>query len=184
MARRPRQVPEYETMGEIPAAASGIMLHGDPMTSLATGRQDDAAAVAQHSRILGAVPDAPVIVRTAANEEWTPLMLAIPAGVAVEIIGRDEDRETFDVTNQSKAVTGTTALLFLFREQREAESFADDSAAVQANRLAQGVRMIVLPDGAGRTFTHTASMWAVAYGVVGGVAVLDVSAERRNRYRR
>jgi hypothetical protein len=181
---QPEQVPDYQTGADIPQAARGSMLYGDPQAQLATQRQD----AAQHVDTTTKPPEPQItVVRAAANERWNPMMIAIPAGVAVEIIGRDDDRETFDVTNQSKAITGFTALLFLFADEQTARSFADDSAAIQAQALANGIRMNVLPDGAGRTFTHTASMWAVAYAVGGGangVAVLDVSAERRSRYRR
>lgn len=191
MMRRPRQVEEPE--GDVPAAATGTMLHGDPMTQLGE-RRTDSAPVARQSG--GAVPaplpvhdpGIPVVIRHAANELWEPLMLAIPLGKAVEILGRDDQRETVDVTNQTKQITGQTALLFLFGDEQQAQNFADDHATNQAQRLKQGIRMAILPDGAGRTFTHTASVWAVAYdpdgGAPNGIAILDVSSERKSRYRR
>lgn len=181
-SKHPEQIPDYTIGADVPEAARGSLLYGDPQAQLATQRQESAAH--PDTTVKPSTEPGITVVRNAANERWIPMMIAIPAGVAVEIIGRDEDRETFDVTNQSKAVTGATALLFLFADEQTAKSFADDSAAVQANALANGIRMNILPDGAGRTFTHTASVWAVAYGVGGGVAVIDVSAERRSRYRR
>src|SRR3954452_25116043 len=108
--RRPRQVEEPESDG-IPPVATGVMLHGDPMTQLGEQRHQ-AAPVARSAS--GAVPDPlhphphpsiPVVIRHASNDEWIPLMLAIPLGRAVEILGRDEQRETVDVTNQTMAIT-------------------------------------------------------------------------------
>lgn len=189
MRKRPESI--AEPVADIPPVATGLMLHGDPMTQLAEKRHD-AAPVARS--LAGTVPaplradhhdpSIPVVIRHASNDEWIPLMLAIPLGKAVEILGRDEQRETVDVTNQTMAITGQTALLFLFGDEQQAQNFADDPAANQAQRLNQGIRMAILPDGAGRTFTHTASVWAVAYGAAGGIAILDVSSERKSRYRR
>lgn len=190
MNRRSRQVEEPD--GDVPAAASGTMLHGDPMTQLG-GQRTAAAPVARAGgtttqQIEQLDPAVPVVIRYASNDEWIPLMLAVPLGKAVEILGRDAQRDSVDITNQTKAITGQTAMLFLFGDEQQAQNFADDPAASQANRLKQGLRMAILPDGAGRTFTHTASVWAVAYdpdgGAPGGIAILDVSAERKTRYRR
>lgn len=188
--RRPRQVEDPTPETEVQPVATGTMLHGDPMTQLA--RQHQQAAPAARTTAPGTTPaplqphdpSIPVVIRHASNDEWIPLMLAIPLGRAVEILGRDEQREAVDVTNQSFAITGQTALLFLFGDEQQAQNFADDPAAAQAARLNQGIRMAILPDGAGRTFTHTASVWAVAYGAAGGIAILDVSVERKSRYRR
>jgi hypothetical protein len=189
MNRRSRQVEEPESDG-LPPVATGVMLHGDPMVA-ASQRQAVPTAKTHGGGVPAALigePGVPVVIRHASNDEWVPLMLAIPLGKAVEILGRDEQRETVDITNQTMAITGQTALLFLFGDEQQAQNFADDPAANQAARLGQGVRMAILPDGAGRTFTHTASVWAVAYdpggGAPGGIAILDVSAERKSRYRR
>lgn len=189
--RRPRQIEEPEPIPtDVPLAASGVMLHGDPMTQLGAKHRDAAPVARTQGGVVPAPlhpphdPSVPVVIRHASNDEWIPLMLAIPLGKAVEILGRDEQRETVDVTNQTMAITGQTALLFLFGDEQQATNFADDPAANQAARLNQGIRMAILPDGAGRTFTHTASVWAVAYGAAGGIAILDVSSERKSRYRR
>ncbi|HUX68893.1 MAG TPA: hypothetical protein VMV41_00115 [Cellulomonadaceae bacterium] len=188
--RTPRTKQVAETAADIPPAASGHMLHGDPMTQLGEHNRHVAAVPEAHQPpvhnpvLLPPDPSIPVDIRHASNDQWVPLMLAIPLGKAVEILGRDEQRETVDVTNQTLAITGQTALLFLFADEQRATDFANDSTTVQAARLNQGIRMTILPDGSGRTFTHTASVWAVAYGAAGGIAILDVSTERKARYRR
>lgn len=178
---RPTQVIDDDGNPDVPSAATGHMLHGDPMAQLATTTADHA----RHAPGPYAAPGpeyAPLVTESRRSSGWQPRLIAFAAGVAVELLGRDDCRDRADIVNQSSAVTGSTnpALVFLFSDEQQARNFADDSAAQQSAWLARGLRTVVLPDGAARTLKHTAPVWAVAYGST-DLAVVDVSAERRSQ---
>ena len=174
--RKPKQLPDYQTEGDTPSAAAGRHLLADPLVTMSNEREQ----LGREAAIKHNTPEPPppiTAVRQTANEVWEPLLIALPTLTAVELLGRDRNRETVDIANQSLLISGVTAVLYLFGTQREAESFC-----VLANRsqaLTHGIRCLALPEGTGRTFTHNAPVWAVATSA-GAFAVVDVSVERKS----
>lgn len=107
---------------------------------------------------------------------WQPEAMPVPTDEAVQILSRDPQRESVAITNQSKAVTGTEAVIFIFRSQREAESFRQNRQRVIDGR--QSFKGNVIPDGASRTCDHTEAVWAVAVSTGDDVGFIDLSPSR------
>lgn len=176
--------PDYEAGGAQPSKEHGGHLADRRVEQ--SQRTADAADAAELLRHLPPAEPPPVIelTRPVGNDEWEPIFMSIPLGQAVEVLGRDELRDTFDVTNQSAALLGKACSVFLFRRETDAQKLANATAAQRAQVLRSTLRAIALPDGAGRTMTHTAPVYAVAVDTAGSGAtdaLLDVSPERRRQ---
>lgn len=179
-------VPDYVPGGGQPGKEHGGHL-ADRRIEQADRTRDasDAAEVLRH--VPQPEPAQPVgLTRPVGNNEWEPAFYSVPVGQVIEIVNRDELRDTFDVTNQSAALLGKGCTVFLFRREPDAQKMANATATQRLQMLHGVIRAVTLPDGAGRTLQHTAPVFAVAVdtAATGATeALVDVSSERRSQPR-
>lgn len=179
-------VADYVPGGSQPGKEHGGHL-GDRRIEQAEATRE-AAQAAETLRHLPTPEAAPPVglTRPVGNDEWEPAFLSVPVGQVVEILNRDQLRDTVDVTNQSSALLGTACTVFLFRREPDAQKMANATATQRLQMLHGVIRAVSLPDGAGRTLQHTAPMFAVAVdtAATGATeALVDVSSERRTQPR-
>lgn len=174
---------DYGRRGEQPSAhaARGLADRRIEHATRTAREGDDAHELAQRIPPVAPAP-IPELTRPIGNDEWEPVYFDVPVGEVVEIVGRDELRDTFDITNQSGALLGLPCAVFLFRRETDARKMANTPAVTRAQLVRSNLRGVSLPDGAGRTLTHTAPVFAVAVDTLGNGAtdaIVDVSVERR-----
>jgi hypothetical protein len=173
--------PEYVSEGHQPG--EGRLLPDERVTA-AIGRHERSQTLAadkEADRPAVTTPTGPVVQTIhVGNRGWRPETKIVPVGEVSEIVGREPYRDTFDVTNQTSAITADltgTAVpcnVWLFENRDQAERFKNSGLT-----LAE-FRGCALPDGAGRTLTHTAPMFAVAVAPSGSAAtyaIIDLSIE-------
>ena len=161
---------DYSTHGE--QGQSGMLSESQAhLDAIDRGQRAKESALTEPVQV---TPTPIVRAKVTAPDEWTPETFILSPGVPVQILGRDDQRETADVTNQTNLenTSGTGQAVYLFRNEGDARNF------VNADPVPNQGRFAVLPDGAGREMKHTASVWAVIPRSAAHDAVIDVTAER------
>lgn len=164
---------DYDTHGSQPGPhQSGMLAESQAhLDAIDRGQRAKETALTEPVQV---TPIPIVKAKVAAPDEWTPETFILSPGVVVQILGRDDQRETADVTNQTNLenTSGTGQAVYLFRNEGDARNFVNTDPVPNQGRFA------ILPDGAGREMKHTASVWAVIPANAAHDAVIDVTAER------
>jgi hypothetical protein len=178
----PKAEPDYVAVGEQPATGVGQRMAADARAASSTELAAQAAQAANLHEV-NTRPEPPTVRQVrVGNEEWAAETFVMRPGEVVEIVGREGTRDTFDIVNQSSALndTATEVTIALCRERRDADRLANGQQPFKSTG-----RHVYLPDGASRTLTHTAPMYAVADpgAAAAAFAFIDVSIEYGERYR-
>lgn len=105
---------------------------------------------------------------------WQPVTVMVPqtGGDPVQLLGREVKRPGGFVVNLSRALTGVSAVVFLFRRQPTAAAFSRNPVIPpEEGRILEAIGLL---DGSAYNCSHTEPVWAIAYGAAGVVSVSAV----------
>lgn len=120
------------------------------------------------------------LVLPVANTDWYGETFQLEFGDSTgtngkaQVLARDPLRRTADITNQS----GNGVTVVLCRTRADADRIAQRAGSANPT-LPNNGRFIRLPDGTGRTITHTGDVWVVIDPAAAAIATVDVMVERR-----